>query len=147
MSYTGAHIFEAGGLEGAFVDKDLRGTNSNIEGIGVFDHRRRGRCALDTSRHSATTGARHALEAGGEITPYASAASEHMWRRPGCARQIADTRKYQEAFHVQRNTPRYKDQSRRQMDACAGCCSKSAAGPGARMKSRRGKGEGNRQAL
>ncbi|MFA7280613.1 MAG: glutamate synthase large subunit [Sterolibacterium sp.] len=37
MSYTGAQIFEAIGLQRAFVDKYFTGTASGIEGIGLFD--------------------------------------------------------------------------------------------------------------
>ncbi len=37
MSYTGAQIFEAIGLQKAFVEKYFTGTPSNIEGIGVFE--------------------------------------------------------------------------------------------------------------
>ena len=36
MSYTGAQIFEAVGLQKALVDKYFTGTASNIEGIGIF---------------------------------------------------------------------------------------------------------------
>src|SRR3546814_1017678 len=36
MSYTGAQIFEAVGLQRALVDKYFTGTASNIEGIGIF---------------------------------------------------------------------------------------------------------------
>jgi len=37
MSYTGAQIFEAVGLQRAFVDKYFTGTASNIEGVGLFE--------------------------------------------------------------------------------------------------------------
>src|SRR5258705_462722 len=37
MSYTGAQIFEAIGLEHALVDKYFTGTSTSVEGIGVFD--------------------------------------------------------------------------------------------------------------
>ena len=36
MSYCGAQIFEAVGLQRALVDKYFTGTASNIEGIGIF---------------------------------------------------------------------------------------------------------------
>src|SRR3546814_20656807 len=36
MSYTGAQIFEAVGLQRALVDKYFTGTASNVEGIGIF---------------------------------------------------------------------------------------------------------------
>ena len=37
QSYCGAQIFEAVGLQKAFVDKYFTGTASNVEGIGVFE--------------------------------------------------------------------------------------------------------------
>ena len=37
MSYCGAQIFEAIGLNRALVDKYFKGTASNVEGIGVFE--------------------------------------------------------------------------------------------------------------
>ena len=37
MSYTGAQIFEAVGLQQAFVDRYFNGTSSKVEGIGVFE--------------------------------------------------------------------------------------------------------------
>ncbi|TRZ67065.1 MAG: glutamate synthase subunit alpha, partial [Rhodocyclaceae bacterium] len=37
MSYTGAQIFEAIGLQRGFVDKYFTGTASNIEGVGLFE--------------------------------------------------------------------------------------------------------------
>ena len=37
MSYCGAQIFEAIGLNRALIDKYFRGTSSNVEGIGIFE--------------------------------------------------------------------------------------------------------------
>ncbi len=37
MSYCGAQIFEAVGLNKSLVDKYFKGTSSNVEGIGVFE--------------------------------------------------------------------------------------------------------------
>ena len=37
MSYTGAQIFEAIGLNSAFVDEYFTGTASNVEGIGLAE--------------------------------------------------------------------------------------------------------------
>ena len=37
QSYCGAQIFEAVGLQKAFVDQYFTGTASNIEGIGLFE--------------------------------------------------------------------------------------------------------------
>src|SRR3546814_9293060 len=37
MSYTGAQIFEAIGLNSSLIEKYFSGTPSNIEGIGIFE--------------------------------------------------------------------------------------------------------------
>ena len=37
MSYRGARIFEAVGLNSEFVDRYFHGTPSKIEGLGLFD--------------------------------------------------------------------------------------------------------------
>src|SRR5690606_36937768 len=37
MSYTGAQIFEAVGLQSSLVEKYFTGTPSNIQGIGIFE--------------------------------------------------------------------------------------------------------------
>src|SRR3546814_11722210 len=37
MSYTGAQIFEAVGLNSSLINKYFTGTPSNIEGIGIFE--------------------------------------------------------------------------------------------------------------
>ena len=41
QSYCGAQIFEAVGLNSAFLDKYLAGTASSVEGIGIFEVARR----------------------------------------------------------------------------------------------------------
>jgi glutamate synthase (NADPH/NADH) large chain len=37
MSYTGAQIFEAIGLNKELIDKYFKGTASNVGGIGIFE--------------------------------------------------------------------------------------------------------------
>ncbi len=77
MSYTGAQIFEAVGLQKAFVDKYFTGTSSKVEGIGVFEVAEE---AL--RRHQQAFGAdpvlADALDAGGEYA-YRTRGEEHMW--------------------------------------------------------------------
>jgi glutamate synthase (NADPH/NADH) large chain len=77
MSYCGAQIFEAIGLEKAFVDKYFRGTASQVEGIGVFE------VAEEALRmHRAAFGDDPVLEgmldAGGEYA-WRTRGEEHMW--------------------------------------------------------------------
>ncbi|MGH8504608.1 MAG: glutamate synthase-related protein, partial [Stenotrophobium sp.] len=77
MSYCGAQIFEAIGLNRALIDKYFRGTPSNIEGIGVFEiaeealrlHR------LAFGKNMALNGF---LDAGGEYA-WRVRGAEHMW--------------------------------------------------------------------
>src|SRR5256714_15613116 len=77
MSYCGAQIFEAIGLNRALVDKYFRGTASNIEGIGVFEVAeeaiRLHRLAFGNDRVLA-----NALDAGGEYA-FRVRGEEHMW--------------------------------------------------------------------
>ncbi|MEP7180885.1 MAG: glutamate synthase large subunit [Betaproteobacteria bacterium] len=77
QSYCGAQIFEAVGLQKAFVDKYFTGTASNVEGIGLFE------VAEEAARlHAAGFGAdpllANALDAGGEYQ-YRIRGEDHMW--------------------------------------------------------------------
>ncbi len=77
MSYCGAQIFEAIGLNRAVIDKYFTGTPSNIEGIGVFE------IAEEAIRlHKLAFGKdpvlAHALDAGGEYA-FRVRGEEHMW--------------------------------------------------------------------
>jgi glutamate synthase (NADPH) large chain len=77
MSYCGAQLFEAIGLEKRFVEKYFRGTASQIGGIGVFE------VAEEALRlHLAAFGddpvLAGMLEAGGEYA-WRSRGEEHMW--------------------------------------------------------------------
>ena len=77
MSYTGAQIFEAVGLQSALVNKYFTGTASNIEGIGIFqvaeEALRQHRAAFSTDPVLAND-----LDAGGEYA-YRVRGEEHMW--------------------------------------------------------------------
>ncbi|MEW6703545.1 MAG: glutamate synthase-related protein [Pseudomonadota bacterium] len=77
MSYCGAQIFEAIGLNKALVDKYFRGTASQVEGIGVFE------VAEEAIRmHLAAFGddpvLQTMLDAGGEYA-WRTRGEEHMW--------------------------------------------------------------------
>ncbi len=77
QSYCGAQIFEAVGLQKAFVDKYFTGTASTIEGIGLFE------VAAETQRmHALAFGGdpllARALDAGGDYM-YRVRGEEHMW--------------------------------------------------------------------
>lgn len=77
MSYCGAQIFEAVGLNQTFVDKYFKGTASNIGGIGVFE------VAEEALRlHQAAFGndplLQDALDAGGEYA-YRVRGEDHLW--------------------------------------------------------------------
>ncbi|MDB5794785.1 MAG: glutamate synthase subunit alpha, partial [Noviherbaspirillum sp.] len=77
MSYCGAQIFEAIGLNKSLVDKFFKGTASNVEGIGVFE------VAEEALRlHRMAFGGdpvlANALDAGGEYA-YRVRGEDHMW--------------------------------------------------------------------
>jgi glutamate synthase (NADPH/NADH) large chain len=77
MSYCGAQIFEAIGLNRALIDKYFTGTPSNVEGIGLFD------VAEEAIRlHNHAFGAdpvlENMLDAGGEYA-FRVRGEEHMW--------------------------------------------------------------------
>ena len=86
QSYCGAQIFEAVGLQKAFVDKYFTGTASNVEGIGLFE------VAEESVRlHALAFGddplLRDMLDAGGEYQ-YRIRGEAHMWT-PEIDRQAA----------------------------------------------------------
>jgi len=77
MSYCGAQIFEAIGLNRALIDKYFRGTPSNVEGIGIFE------VAEEAIRlHKQAFGndpvLTSMLDAGGEYA-FRIRGEEHMW--------------------------------------------------------------------
>jgi glutamate synthase domain-containing protein 2/glutamate synthase domain-containing protein 3 len=90
QSYCGAQIFEAVGLQKAFVDKYFKGTASNIEGIGLFE------VAAEAERlHRLAFGSdpllANALDAGGEYA-YRVRGEEHMWTPDSIAKLQHATR-------------------------------------------------------
>ncbi|MFY3548607.1 glutamate synthase-related protein [Achromobacter insolitus] len=112
MSYTGAQIFEAVGLQTALVNKYFTGTASNIEGIGIFqvaeEALRQHRAAFSTDPVLAND-----LDAGGEYA-YRVRGEEHMWTPDSIAKlqhasRANNYRTYKEYAQI------INDQSRRHM--------------------------------
>ncbi|MDR1349530.1 MAG: glutamate synthase subunit alpha, partial [Zoogloeaceae bacterium] len=90
MSYTGAQIFEALGLQQAFVDKYFTGTPSRIEGIGVFEVAEEA-LRLHQAAFSADPMLVDMLDAGGEYA-FRARAEEHLWTPDAIARLQHATR-------------------------------------------------------
>src|SRR5690606_17095318 len=112
MSYTGAQIFEAVGLQKALVDKYFTGTASNVEGIGIFEVAeealRLHRAAFSTDPVLAND-----LDAGGEYA-FRVRGEEHMWTPDSIAKlqhasRANNYRTYKEYAQI------INDQSRRHM--------------------------------
>ncbi|WLI89169.1 glutamate synthase-related protein [Massilia sp. R2A-15] len=90
MSYCGAQIFEAVGLNKSLVDKYFRGTASGVEGIGVFE------VAEEALRlHSLAFGndplLEENLDTGGEYA-YRVRGEDHMWTPDAIAKLQHSTR-------------------------------------------------------
>jgi glutamate synthase (NADPH/NADH) large chain len=90
MSYCGAQIFEAIGLNKSLVDKYFRGTASNVEGIGVFE------VAEEALRlHNLAFGndpvLANQLDAGGEYA-FRVRGEDHMWTPDAIAKLQHSTR-------------------------------------------------------
>ena len=90
MSYCGAQLFEAIGLEKSFVDKYFRGTASQVGGIGVFE------VAEEALRmHAAAFGndpiLASMLDGGGEYA-WRVRGEEHMWTPDAIAKLQHSTR-------------------------------------------------------
>jgi glutamate synthase domain-containing protein 2/glutamate synthase domain-containing protein 3 len=112
MSYCGAQLFEAIGLERAMVDQYFRGTASQVGGIGVFEVAeeaiRMHRAAFGEDPVLATM-----LDAGGEYA-WRARGEEHMWTPDAIAKLQHSTRAgkfdtYKEYAQI------INDQSRRHM--------------------------------
>src|SRR5204862_3240096 len=112
QSYCGAQIFEAVGLNSAFVEKYFTGTASNIEGIGLFE------VADEAFRlHQAAFGdnpvLRDALDAGGEYQ-YRVRGEEHMWT-PDSIAKLQHAARANSHSTYQEYAKLVNDQSRRLM--------------------------------
>ena len=90
MSYTGAQIFEAIGLQKAFVEKYFTGTPSNVEGIGLFDVAEEA-IRLHDAAFSADPVLADMLDAGGEYA-FRTRGEEHMWTPDAIAKLQHATR-------------------------------------------------------
>ena len=90
MSYTGAQIFEAIGLQKDFVEKYFTGTPSNVEGIGVFEVAEEA-IRLHTDAFSADPVLASMLDAGGEYA-FRIRGEEHMWTPDSIAKLQHSTR-------------------------------------------------------
>ncbi|MCW5297006.1 glutamate synthase subunit alpha [Herbaspirillum lusitanum] len=90
MSYCGAQIFEAIGLNKALVDKYFKGTASNVEGIGVFEVAEEA-LRLHRAAFSADPVLANALDAGGEYA-FRIRGEEHMWTPDAIAKLQHSTR-------------------------------------------------------
>ncbi len=112
MSYCGAQIFEAVGLQKVLVDKYFRGTPTQVGGIGIFE------VAEEALRmHRAAYGndpvLAHALDAGGEYA-WRTRGEEHMWTPDAIAKLQHSTRA--NSFETYKDYAQIiNDQSRRHM--------------------------------
>jgi glutamate synthase (NADPH/NADH) large chain len=112
MSYCGAQIFEAVGLQKSLVDKYFRGTPTQVGGIGIFE------VAEEALRmHRAAYGQdpvlAHTLDAGGEYA-WRTRGEEHMWTPDAIAKLQHSTRA--NSFETYKDYAQIiNDQSRRHM--------------------------------
>ena len=112
QSYCGAQIFEAIGLNSAFIDKYFTGTVSQIEGIGLDEVSQE-----SFNMHNAAFGndpvLENALEAGGEYA-FRVRGEEHMWTPDSIAKLQLATRTNQASTYKE-YAKLINDQSRRHM--------------------------------
>ena len=90
MSYTGAQIFEAVGLQQAFVDKYFTGTTSQVEGVGVFEVMEEA-LRLHQKAFGEDPVLVDMLDAGGEYA-FRIRGEEHMWTPDSIAKLQHATR-------------------------------------------------------
>ncbi|MDY7577844.1 glutamate synthase-related protein [Herbaspirillum sp. RTI4] len=90
MSYCGAQIFEAIGLNKSLVDQYFKGTASNVEGIGVFEVAEEA-LRLHRAAFSDDPVLLDALDAGGEYA-YRVRGEDHMWTPDAIAKLQHSTR-------------------------------------------------------
>ncbi len=112
MSYTGAQIFEAVGLNGDLVDKYFTGTSSKIEGIGLFE------VAEEALRqHAVAYGddpvLADALDVGGEYA-WRTRGEEHMWT-PDTIAKLQHATRANNASTYKEYAQLINDQTRRHM--------------------------------
>jgi len=112
MSYCGAQIFEAVGLQSALVDKYFSGTTTAVEGIGIFEVAEEA-LRLHHQAFSSDPVLANALDAGGEYA-FRVRGEEHMWTPDSIAKlqhatRANNYRTYKEYAQL------INDQSRRHM--------------------------------
>ena len=90
MSYCGAQIFEAIGLNKGLIEQYFKGTASNVEGIGVFEVAEEA-LRLHHLAFSTDPVLAHALDAGGEYA-YRVRGEDHMWTPDAIAKLQHSTR-------------------------------------------------------
>ncbi|QGZ40259.1 glutamate synthase (NADPH/NADH) large chain [Pseudoduganella flava] len=90
MSYCGAQIFEAVGLNKAVVQKYFKGTASNIEGIGLFEIAEEG-LRLHNLAFGNDPVLAESLDAGGEYA-YRVRGEDHLWTPDAIAKLQHSTR-------------------------------------------------------
>lgn len=112
MSYTGAQIFEAVGLNTELVDKYFTGTPSHIEGVGVFQIAEEA-LRLHQAAFSDDPLLRDDLEAGGEYA-WRVRGEEHMWT-PDAIAHLQHATRGKDYNTYKEYAQRINDQSRRLM--------------------------------
>ena len=112
QSYCGAQIFEAIGLNSAFVDQYFTGTVTNIEGIGL-DQVAEEATRLHTSAFGEDPVLANSLDAGGEYA-FRVRGEEHMWTPDSIAKLQHATRTNSAATYKE-YAQLINDQSRRHM--------------------------------
>ena len=90
MSYCGAQIFEAVGLNKSVVDKYFKGTASNVQGIGLFEVAEEGLRLHNLAFGNDPTLA-ESLDAGGEYA-YRVRGEDHLWTPDAIAKLQHSTR-------------------------------------------------------
>ncbi|MEI7613921.1 MAG: glutamate synthase large subunit [Betaproteobacteria bacterium] len=90
MSYTGAQIFEAIGLQKKLVDKYFTGTSTQVEGIGVFEVMEEA-IRLHKQAFSEDPVTANSLDVGGDYA-FRIRGEEHMWTPDAIAKLQHSTR-------------------------------------------------------
>jgi len=90
MSYTGAQIFEAIGLQKKLVDKYFTGTSTQVEGIGVFEVMEEA-IRLHKEAFSEDPVTSNSLDVGGDYA-FRIRGEEHMWTPDAIAKLQHSTR-------------------------------------------------------
>jgi glutamate synthase (NADPH) large chain len=90
MSYCGAQLFEAIGLQKPFVEKYFRGTASQVGGIGVFEVAEEA-IRMHSAAFSDDPVLAQMLDAGGEYA-WRTRGEEHMWTPDAIAKLQHSTR-------------------------------------------------------